>query len=255
MGRLAGKVALISGTGRGMGRAAAVKFAAEGAAVFGCDIDEGSSEETVKLVTGAGGTMEAMAPVDLSEERGATAWVEAAVAAFGRVDVLYNNASAIRFASIDTTQLDDWYFTIKHELHLAYLCTRAAWPHLAANGGGTIINISSASAIRGSLFAPEIVPHAVAKGGVLALTRQCAAAGRTAKIRANAITPGLIRTPATAPAADDPGMMAEWLKGVPSGRVGEPEDVTSVAAFLASDEASYINAANIVVDGGVTAMG
>lgn len=255
MERLAGKVALISGTGRGMGRAAALKFAAEGATIFGCDVDAAASDETVRLVTQAGGTMRALAPVDLSEWEGAQAWVAAAVDAFGPFHVLYNNASAIRHGAVDSMPLDDWYFTIKNELHLTYLCTRAAWPHFVANGGAVIVNIGSASAIRGTLFAPGIAPHAAAKGGVLALTRQCCAAGRTAHIRANVITPGLIRTPATAPGTGDEERIAHWLQGVPSGRIGEPEDVVALAAFLASDEATYINGANIVIDGGVTAMG
>ncbi len=110
MGRLDGKVALISGTARGMGRAAALEFAAQGAAVFGCDLDSKANEETVDLVTAAGGTMAALAPVDLASADGARAWVDAAVAEFGGVDILYNNASALRNGPLLELSDDDWHF-------------------------------------------------------------------------------------------------------------------------------------------------
>jgi NAD(P)-dependent dehydrogenase (short-subunit alcohol dehydrogenase family) len=110
MGRLDGKVALISGTARGMGRAAALEFAAQGAAVFGCDLDAKANEETIGLVTAAGGTMAALAPVDLASADGACAWVDAAVARFGGVDILHNNASALRNGPLLELSDDDWHF-------------------------------------------------------------------------------------------------------------------------------------------------
>ena len=128
MGRLDGKVALISGTARGMGRAAAVEFAAQGAAVFGCDLDEKASAETVDLVTAAGGRMAAIAPVDLSTAGGARAWVEAAAAEFGGVDILYNNASALRNGPLMELTDDDWHFTVRNELDIVWFSVRAAWP-------------------------------------------------------------------------------------------------------------------------------
>src|SRR5262249_2494612 len=125
MGRLDGKVALISGTARGMGRAAALEFAAQGAAVFGCDLDEKASAETVDLVTAAGGTMAALAPVDLATAGGARAWVDAAIAEFGGVDILYNNASALRNGPLLELSDDDWHFTIKNELDIVWYSVRA----------------------------------------------------------------------------------------------------------------------------------
>jgi meso-butanediol dehydrogenase / (S,S)-butanediol dehydrogenase / diacetyl reductase len=134
MGRLDGKVALISGTARGMGRAAALEFAAEGAAVFGCDLDADGSAETVELVTTAGGQMAALAPVNLSSAEGARHWVDAAAGRFGGVDILYNNASALRSGPLMELSDEDWHFTIKNELDIVWYSVRAAhrlrrWAH------------------------------------------------------------------------------------------------------------------------------
>ena len=253
-GRLAGKTALISGTGAGIGRAAALVFAAEGARVFGCDIDADAAVETVALVEKAGGEMASLAPVDLSTSDGAAAWIAAAVERYGGFDILYNNASALRNGPFAEMPDDDWYFTITHELHLPYLCTKAAWPQLVARGGGVVLNVASIAAMRGARFMP-MVPHGAAKGGVLAMTLHLCAAGAAHGIRVNAIAPGMTRTAATAPFLDDPdGPRAELEQRIPVGRVGRPEDIAHAAAFLCSDEASYVNGTVLVVDGGDSAM-
>jgi meso-butanediol dehydrogenase / (S,S)-butanediol dehydrogenase / diacetyl reductase len=254
MGRLTGKTALISGTGAGIGRAAAQVFAAEGAKVFGCDIDAGADAETVRLVEKAGGVMMSLAPVDLSTEDGARTWIEAAVDAFGGFDILYNNASALRNGPFDTLPAEDWYFTIRNELDIPYFCTRAAWPHLIARGGGAVLNVASVAAVRGAPFMP-MVPHGAAKGGVLAMSMHLCAAGAAHGIRVNTIAPGMTRTSATAPFLDDPDGPKERLeRRIPVGRIGQPEDIARVAAFLCSDEASFVNGANLMVDGGDSAM-
>ena len=250
MGKLDGKVALISGTGRGMGRAAALEFAARGAQVFGCDLDPRASAETVDLVTRAGGTMGALAPVDLSGREGAQRWVDAAVERFGGVDVLYNNASALRNGPFDELSDEDWYFTIQNELHIVWHSTRAAWPHLVARGGGSVINVASIAAKLGAMFVGQ-VPHGAAKGGVLAMTKHLCAAGGPHGIRVNAISPGLIYTPETARFIDDPdGPLPGILKGIPLGRYGRAEEVAKLAAFLASDDSPFITGAEIAIDGG-----
>lgn len=255
MGNLDGKVVLVSGTGRGIGRAVAVELAAQGARVFGCDLDVAGADETVRLVQQAGGVMDSLAPVDLSNQDGADAWVAAAVASFGGIDVLYNNASALRHGPIDTIPLEDWYFTIQNELHIVFHCTRAAWPHLVARGGGSIINVGSIAGMRGVEFVP-MAPHGAAKGGVIAFTLHTTAAGAGLGIRANAISPGMTRTPETAQFVDDPnGPVPELVSKTPARRIGEPRDIAKLVAFLASDDSSYINGANIVIDGGISAMG
>jgi NAD(P)-dependent dehydrogenase (short-subunit alcohol dehydrogenase family) len=250
MGRLDGKVALISGTARGMGRAAALEFAAQGAAVLGCDLDAAGSAETVELVTRAGGQMAAMAPVNLSSADGARQWVAMAVDRFGGVDILYNNASALRNGSLLELSDDDWHFTIKNELDIVWYSVRAAWPELISRGGGAIINVASIAARLGARFVGQ-VPHGSAKGGVLAMTKHLCAAGGQHRIRANAILPGLIYTPETARFIDDPkGPLPGILAKIPLGRYGEAHEVAKLAAFLASDDAAFITGAEIAIDGG-----
>jgi meso-butanediol dehydrogenase / (S,S)-butanediol dehydrogenase / diacetyl reductase len=250
MSRLDGKVALITGTGVGMGRAAALRFAAQGATVVGCDLNAETSQETVRLVAESGGVMTATAPVDLSSFEATEGWVNAAAAEHGGIDVLYNNASLPVVGPWDDLTVDDWHAGIRNELDLVFYACKAAWPHLVARGGGSIINIASIASIRGAAFFQQAA-HGAAKGGVLSFTYHLAAAGGPHRIRANAILPGMIRTPSTEflfATPDSPGSMLGAAN--PLGRVGEPDDVVKLAAFLASDDAWYINAAAIPVDGG-----
>jgi meso-butanediol dehydrogenase / (S,S)-butanediol dehydrogenase / diacetyl reductase len=255
MGRLDGKRALISGTGGGIGRAAAVLCAREGAHVVGCDLDPQTSAETVELVRAEGGRMDAIAPVDLATEEGAGRWVQEAVILAGGIDVLVNNASAIRFGPIGTLSFADWSFTIRHELDIVFLVTRAAWPHLVAGGGGSIVNVASITASRGAFFMPQNA-HGAAKGGVLALTYQLVVEGGPHGIRVNAVSPAMTETPHTAPLLADPdGPGASIAARVPLGRWGQPEDVAHAIVFLASDEARHVSGANIPVDGGAAVVG
>jgi meso-butanediol dehydrogenase / (S,S)-butanediol dehydrogenase / diacetyl reductase len=250
MSGLDGKVALISGTARGMGRAAALEFAARGAAVFGCDLDAKANAQTVDLVAAAGGQMAALAPVDLSGAQGARAWIDAAVAEFGGVDILYNNASALRNGALEELSDDDWHFTIRNELDIVWYSVRAAWPELVRRGGGAIINVASISAKLGARFVGQ-VPHGSAKGGVLAMTKHLCVAGGPHGIRVNAILPGLIYTPETARFIDDPdGPLPGILAKIPLGRYGQAGEVAKLAAFLASDDAAFITGAEIAIDGG-----
>ncbi len=227
--RLAGKVCFITGTAAGQGAAAAALFAAEGATVVGCDLK--------------------LDGIDLADPEAAAGWIERGVAEHGRLDVLYNNASATRVGPFADVTLDDWRFVLRNELDLIFTVTRAAWPHLQASRG-LIINTASVSAWRGARFT-EQAAHGAAKGGVLAITRHLAASGAAYGIRANSISPGLIATPQIAEFLADPAHPMHGMReSHPLGRLGEPEDVARVALFLASDDAAYLNAIDIVVDGG-----
>jgi NAD(P)-dependent dehydrogenase (short-subunit alcohol dehydrogenase family) len=251
---LDGKVALISGTAGGMGRAAAVEFAAQGAAVVGCDIDEEGAEQTVELVTSAGGTVTSLAPIDLTSEKDAAAWVAHGVATYGGVDVLYNNASIARVGPFDELTLEGWRFAMTYELDLVFISTKAAWPALIDRGGGVVINVASVAAKLGASFVHQHA-HGAAKGGVLAFTKHLVVSGAPHRIRAVSISPGMILTPATRPVVSHPSGPGETLIAqIPSGRFGEADEVARLAAFLASDAAAYINGADVAIDGGVTAV-
>ncbi len=239
-GRLRDKVALISGTARGQGAAAAERFAAEGAIVIGGDV----------LADGAAGRWDRL---DVTDEASVTAWIDDAVAVHGRIDILYNNAGAVRFGPIDTQPFADWRFTLAAELDSVFLTCRHAWPHLKASRG-VIVNIASTAGMTGSMT-NQRVAHTASKGGVIAVTRQLAAEGAPHGIRANAISPGMISTPGAQEnllAPDHP--MRTIARAVPLGRLGTAEDVVNAAVFLASDEAAYITGANLVVDGGWSAV-
>jgi meso-butanediol dehydrogenase / (S,S)-butanediol dehydrogenase / diacetyl reductase len=228
--------------------------------VVGCDLNPEASAETVRLVRAAGGEMTAMAPVDLSSEAGANAWVAQAAVAYGGVDILVNNASAIRFGPITELSVADWSFTIRNELDIVFYVTRAVWPHLVARdliarGTASIVNIASITATRGAYFMPQNA-HGAAKGGVLALTYQLVTEGGPHGIRVNAVSPAMTETPQTAPLLHDPGGPAASIAArVPLGRWGQPEDVAQAILFLCSDEASHVSGANIPVDGGAAVVG
>lgn len=254
-GRLSGKVALISGTARGQGREAARIFAREGARVVACDIDAAGAQQTAEIVQREGGEIVSMGPVDLSRRQEASSWVEGAVDAFGGIDILYNNASLPRFAPVPHMSEDDWSFTLRNELDLVWYCSQAAWPHLVARGGGSIVNIASISAFVGVRSLPQVA-HSATKGGVISITRQLAAEGAGVNIRANVISPGVIEGPVTEPlmALGDASPIGPLITNTAFGRPGRPQDVVYAALFLASDEAAFVNGANLVVDGGASVL-
>jgi NAD(P)-dependent dehydrogenase (short-subunit alcohol dehydrogenase family) len=231
-----------------MGRAAALRFAAEGARIIGCDLDAEANAATTSDVRAAGGTMDGMAPVDLGDPDQARKWIKDAVAIHGRIDILYNNASACRFATIDRMTDDDWYFTVRNELDLVAHVTRAAWSHLCRNGG-VIINTASVAGHGGG---PGGLGHSATKAGVLAMTKVMAAEGAPHGIRAVSISPGMIETPGSSEQFSLPGVRDALLARSLVPRIGKPEEIAGVAAFLASDEASFITGADYLVDGGLT---
>lgn len=242
-----GRVVLITGTGGGQCRAAALRFAGAGAHVVGCDVKEQGNRETALLVRDAGGSIATMEPIDLGNPDTARRWIEDAAALHGRIDVLYNNASAARFAPVESFPIDDWQFTVRNELDIVFYATHYAWPHLKKHGG-VIINTASVAGMAGSAVGGTA--HAAAKGAIIAMTRQLAVEGAPHGIRVNSISPGVIESPGTAPMLADPAFRELMLEHNLIKRVGQPMDVAGLAAFLAGDDAAYITGANFVVDGG-----
>lgn len=248
MALLDGKIALITGTAGGQGRAACSVFAREGARVIGCDIRAAGNEETVRGVLESGGQMTGFAPVDLTDPAQVERFVAAAAKVHGGLDVIYNNAGAARFGEVAAMSVDDWRATIAGELDSTYFVTRYAWPHLVARGGGVIINVASMAGMIG-FPAPPMSAHAAANAGLIGLTRQLAVEGAPVGIRAVNISPGAI---VTREADLDAAQRASIANRTLLKRWGRPGEVVEVAAFLASDRASYITGANIPVDGGTT---
>ncbi|MEN3608940.1 SDR family NAD(P)-dependent oxidoreductase [Plantactinospora sp. ZYX-F-223] len=253
MGTLDGKVVLVTGTGGGMGRTAALVFAREGARVVGCDIQAAGNDETVELVRRGGGEMTGIAPVDLTEPEQTRQFVENAAAAYGGLDVVYNNAASLRFGPMPDFSVEDWRATITGELDIPFFVSKFAWPHLVRRGGGVIINVASmAGMIAGEV--PPMVGHCAANAGIIGMTRQLALEGAPHGIRVLAISPGPVLTPASDrdlgsnQAARDAITSKTLLK-----RFAQPEEVVELAAFLATDRASYLTGSNFPVEGGATA--
>jgi NAD(P)-dependent dehydrogenase (short-subunit alcohol dehydrogenase family) len=256
MGSLDGKVVLITGTGSGMGRAGALRFAEAGATVVGCDLNADGNAETEAMVKSAGGQMHGTAPVDLGDYAECEQWIGQAVQAHGRLDVLWNNASACVFAPIDAMTVEQWDFSIRNELSIVFLVTKAAWPHLTASAGAdsspVVINTASVAGHGGG---PGGIAHSATKAAVLAMTHVLAAEGGPRGIRAVSISPGVIETPGSAEQLAMPGARDALLSQSLVPRLGQPDEIARAAVFLASDDASFITGTDLLVDGGLTNHG
>ena len=250
--RLQGKVAIVTGIGSGIGRGCALMFARHGAQVMTCDLDARAAEEGLALARAEGLELASMHPCDLTRPDDVAALVADAVRRFGGIGILVNAAAWGAFAPIETMDFErDWRATLRGELDVVFLATQAAWPHLVARGGGSIINFASANAhvtLRGS----PALAHCAGKGGVLAMSRQLAAEGAPHGIRANTISPALVVTGATRPVLEQPGFLDNVLAKSMIKRLGQPEDIAWCAVYLASDESTWVTAADFCIDGGAT---
>ncbi len=250
--RLSDKVAVITGAGGGMGRTAALMFAAEGAKVVVAEYDEAAGAETRDQVMAAGGDA-VFVKTDVSSETDAAAMVAAAMDRYGRLDVLYNNAGIMPEAdhSVTDTDVDTWDQVMAINVRGVFLGCKYAIPRMLEQGSGSVINISSFVALLGCSVPQDA--YTASKGAVLSLTRSLAVQFGPQGVRSNAICPGPIETP----------LLMDWLlkdeaaKNLrlarnPTGRFGKPEEIVNVAVYLASDESRWTNGAHFVIDGGIS---
>ncbi|CAD6512273.1 Oxidoreductase UcpA [Paraburkholderia hiiakae] len=256
MNRLAGKVALVTGAGRGIGAAIARAFAAEGAAVVLAELDGATAVATAREIASAcEGAQTLAVQTDVTQSASVRAAVEAAQHAFGPVDVLVNNAGINVFADPLTMTDDDWRRCFAVDLDGVWNGCRAVLPGMVERRAGSIINIASTHAFQ---IIPGCFPYPVAKHGVIGLTRALGIEYAPKNVRVNAIAPGYIETQLTHDwwnAQPDPQAARKaTLELPPMKRIGRPEEVAMTAVFLASDEAPFINASCITIDGGRTAL-
>jgi NAD(P)-dependent dehydrogenase (short-subunit alcohol dehydrogenase family) len=255
-GSLEGKVALITGAGSGIGRATAELFAAEGAAVAVLDLRSDAAEDaSAKIVANGGRSVAVAANVAVAADVDAA--VERVLAAWGRLDVVYNNAGVDSRGSVANATEDDWDRAFAVNAKGTFLVSRAAVPYLVKAGGGSIINQGSVAALVG---VPNFAAYCAAKGAVVALTRSMAVDLAQHGIRVNAICPGTVYTPLMEPmlrARGDGDLevgLAKTLLKYPIGRLGTPEDIASVALFLAGSGSSFLTGSIVAADGGMTAQ-
>jgi NAD(P)-dependent dehydrogenase (short-subunit alcohol dehydrogenase family) len=252
MGRLAGKVAVITGSGSGLGAEAARLFASEGAAVVVSDIAPEGGRKVVEEIRAAGGRAEFIL-ADVRQSASVAALYEGAREAFGLVNVLYNNAGISPGDDDGVVETSDevWDLVLDVNVKGVARCCRAGIPHLLAAGGGSIINVASFVATLGAAT-PQIA-YTASKGAVLAMTREIAVIHARDGIRANALSPGPVRTPLLEKFLATEEKRQRRLVHVPMGRFGEAREIAAAALFLASDESSYVTGADFRVDGGITA--
>jgi NAD(P)-dependent dehydrogenase (short-subunit alcohol dehydrogenase family) len=250
MGRLDGKVCVITGAGGGMGREAAIVFTGEGANACVADLDAGLAEETVALCTGDAFAL----GVDVADEDGVRDMYAATAERFGGVDVLYNNAgiSPGDDASVLETSVGAWQRVQDVNTKGVFLCCKHGIPHLLERGGGSVINVASFVALLGA--ATSQISYTASKGAVLAMSKELGVQFARQGVRVNALCPGPVETPLLlAIYGDDAAAFERRRVHWPTGRLGKPREIVNAALFLASDESSFVNGAAFVVDGGLTA--
>lgn len=249
--RLKNKIVLITGAGSGIGYHSALRCAAEGASIVAVDQNRETAEETTRAVTAAGGICTPIR-ADISKGADCRAMIEAAEAAYGRLDVLFNNAGISHIDDGDAVDTDEdvWDMTMQVNLKGVFLCCKHGIPALRRAGGGSIINTASFVALLGAAT-PQIA-YTASKGGVLAMSRELAAVHARENIRVNALCPGPLRTELLMKYLDTEEKRQRRLVHIPIGRFGEAGEIAQTVVFLASDESSYITGTSFTVDGGIT---
>ncbi len=244
---LSGQVALVTGAGRGIGRAIAIALADAGALVCVNDINPDTARATADEILASGGqAFDYVADVSLKMQIGSM--IEAARDRWGRLDILINNAGVEPKASVLALDEWDWERTINVNLKGTFLCTQLAGRVMRDQGSGIIVNIASIAGHKSPL--PNASAYCASKAGVVGFTRECAREFATFGIRVNAVCPGVIITPMTQKSRDDPDIMRKWMEDIPQNRLGEAAEVAAVVLFLCSGAASYVNGHALIVDGG-----
>lgn len=247
--RLKGKVCLITGAGSGLGRAAAVRFAEEGASLVCSDISHEAVNETSERISHMGGQALALT-VDVANEAEVESMVNDAIDRFRRIDVLYANAGIMGEGRADMLDLDSWHRVLSVNLTGVWLSAKHALREMVKQGEGVVLTQGS---VAGLVGLPGVAAYAAAKGGVISLTRQLARDFSPLGIRVNCICPAAVLTPLVEHAYQQRGWdLQDAGEKYPLGRLGEPEDVANLALFLASDESAWITGAVYRVDGGLT---
>lgn len=253
MRRFEDRVALVTGGGHGIGRATALRLAAEGATIAVADLRSRPAAETTELVRDGGGAAHAWT-CDVSNEDAVAELVDEVAARFGRIDVLYSNAGVLLPGRADEATLEDWERTFAVNVRALFLLARAVVPLMLSAGGGAIVATASTSAIAAE---PALAAYSASKAAVVQLTRQLAVDYSRAGIRVNCVCPGWIETGFNDPVLEgvSDAELAEIVdRMVPLGRQGRPEEIAAVVAFLASDDASLVTGHALVADGGLTAL-
>jgi NAD(P)-dependent dehydrogenase (short-subunit alcohol dehydrogenase family) len=255
MGRLEGKVALITGGAGAIGRATASRFATDGAVVVVADRDESHAQEVAATLRSGGGGQALGLAVDVTSDASVATMVDKVVRAYGRIDILFTCAGVLASGSVTDVSLADWDRTLAVNLTGPFLASRHVVPVMISNGGGSIVHMSSTAGLVGET---SIAAYCASKGGVLMLARQMALDYARQGVRVNVICPGWIDTPFNAPAIEAAGgeaVLAPFVdRMVPIGRQGNPDEVADVVVFLASDDARLMTGSVVTVDGGLTAQ-
>ncbi|HEX77092.1 MAG TPA: 3-oxoacyl-[acyl-carrier-protein] reductase [Dehalococcoidia bacterium] len=242
---LESRVAIVTGSARGIGQAIATKLAEHGATTIINDLDGGGAEQTAAQIRARGGQATAIV-ADISQADEAKRLVDETMASYGRLDILVNNAGITRDSFLLRMSEEDWDRVLNTNLKGAFLCSRAAVRPMMKQGWGRIINISSVAGVMGNAGQAN---YAAAKAGLLGLTKTVAREFASRGITVNAIAPGFIDTEMTRPLSE--AVKQEFLRLIPVGYAGSPEDVAQAVLFLASEEARYITGQVLHVDGGM----